>query len=181
MRVVLATDGLAGDPDGRHGDGRQFGQQRRAESRAGCKVLGIDDVEFWGFPDGHVVTEVDIAAVAERAGHEVRACSPDIIYVPWHGEWHGDHRALHRGVLIGLRDCGYAGAVIGYEVWSPFPVPDLVIDVTRVSERKRDALACYTSQLGYADYGHATFGLMAYRSMIRHQAKGFAEAFRRYR
>jgi LmbE family N-acetylglucosaminyl deacetylase len=179
VRVVIATDGRAGDPDGHH-DPATYPELRRGESRRACAVLEIDDLSFWGFPDNHVVTEVDLAAVAQRTRAEVDAFAPDIVYLPWERESHGDHVALHWGVRRGLVEAGYAGAVRGYEVWSAIDLPDVVVALGAAAERKREALRCHRSQFEYIDYEHPVFGMMAYRSMVRHGAVGFSEAFKRY-
>ena len=49
LRVVVLTDGSAGDPDLRAADIRAV---REAESRAAGEQLGVGDHRFWGLPDG---------------------------------------------------------------------------------------------------------------------------------
>ena len=178
VRVVLATDGTAGDPDGVHAAADLAGIRRR-ESESACAVLGIDDLRFWGFPDNYEATQRDIDEVARRTCAELADFAPDVVYLPWHGEWHADHRALHWGVHCGLEQASFTGVALGYEVWSAM-LPDVVVHVTSVVERKRRAIECFQSQLDYCNYVHPSFGIMAYRSMIHHQAAGYCEAFTRY-
>ena len=176
VRVVYATDGIHGDPDGHYEDLRML---RRREAKAGTEVLGVDDLVFWGFPDSHVVTETDLATVAGRVAGAVTEFRPDVVYLPWHEEVHPDHRAVFAGVMRGLQKAAYAGIAYGYEVWRAL-IPDLVLDVDRVAEHKRRALECHASQLQYVDYRHPVFGLMAHRSMAFCGGKGYCEGYLRY-
>ncbi len=82
VRVVVATDGVSGDPDRRF-DASAYAALRRAESRAGLAHLGVDDVEFWGFPDGHVLSEVDLEHGVRLALGALDAFGPDVVYLPW--------------------------------------------------------------------------------------------------
>jgi LmbE family N-acetylglucosaminyl deacetylase len=178
VRVVLATDGTAGDPDGRFGTAEELRELRRGESRAGLEELGVGDVTFWGYPDGCVVTADDVEGIARRAAEEMQAFGPETVYLPWSGEGHPDHRALFAGVGLAIDRVGFAGEVLGYEVWTAMD-PDVVIDITAAAERKRAAIRCYTTQLAYVDYEHVIFGLNAYRSLSFQAGRGFAEAFQR--
>jgi LmbE family N-acetylglucosaminyl deacetylase len=176
VRVVLATDGVSGDPDGAFSaDG--YAELRRDESRRGLAELGVDDVGFWGYPDACIVTDADLEALADRAVDELRRFRPDVVYLPWEGESNSDHRALHLGVLRGLVQVEFTGFALGFEVWTPMP-PDLLIDITAVADAKRRAIHAYRSQLHYVDYEHVIFGLHAYRSLQFRRGRGFSEAFR---
>ena len=175
VRVAIATDGVAGDPDGVFpADG--YGERRRGESRAGLAELGVADVDFWGYPDGYEVSEADLNGVAERALLALAAVEPDVVYLPWPGERHGDHRALCAGVLRALGRTHFAGMVLGYEVWTACE-PDVVLDITPVVDQKRHALARYASQLRYVDYDHVILGLNAYRSLLHGKGRGHFEGF----
>ena len=176
VRVVIATDGRAGDPDRRY-DAATYVARRQRESRTAMAHLDVDDFVFWGFPDDCVIVDNDIETVAHKVAEEVAAYRPDTVYLPWEGEGNSDHRAIHCGGVRGLRRCAFAGRVYGCETWSAM-VPDLVLDITDVAEHKRRALLCYESQLAYVDYVHPLFGLNAYRSLQFNRGRGFCEAFR---
>ena len=45
VRVIVSTDGTSGDPDGRF-DRAAYAEMRHAESRAGLRFVGVDDVEL---------------------------------------------------------------------------------------------------------------------------------------
>ncbi|MDA0374990.1 MAG: PIG-L family deacetylase [Planctomycetota bacterium] len=178
VRVVLATDGTAGDPDRRFGTVDELRAHRREESRAGLAELGVIDVVFWGYPDGCVVTADDVEGIARRAAEDLSAFRPRTVYLPWSGEGHSDHRALHAGVCAALDRLDFDGEALGYEVWTAMD-PDVVIDTTAAEGRKRNAIRRYATQLAYVDYEHVIFGLNAYRSLAFQAGRGFAEAFER--
>jgi LmbE family N-acetylglucosaminyl deacetylase len=179
VRVVLATDGAAGDPDG-HYDARHYAALRRDESRAGMRELGVDDLVFWGFRDSCEITDNDVNMLAGLARQQVEEFGPAVIYLPWEGEGNTDHRAVYCGVVRGLRQIGFAGEVLGYEIWNAM-VPDVILDITTVVEDKRRAMRCYPSQLRYVDYLHPVFGLNAHRSLIFNKGRGYGEAYRSVR
>jgi LmbE family N-acetylglucosaminyl deacetylase len=108
-RVVycLATSGEAGidamEPD-------VAGPLREAEERAGAAVVGVDTVEFLGYPDG--VVEYGLALRRDIA-RAVRRHRPDVVLTGnYHDRWgpgapnQADHIALGRAVLDGVRDAG---------------------------------------------------------------------------
>lgn len=108
-RVVycLATSGEAGidamDPD-------VAGPLREAEERAGAAVVGVDTVEFLGYPDG--VLEYGLALRRDVA-RAVRRHRPDVVVTGnYHDRWgsgapnQADHIALGRAVVDGVRDAG---------------------------------------------------------------------------
>ena len=176
VRVVVATDGVAGDPDARF-DRATYGERRRAETRAGLRELGVDDVVFWGFPDSCVLTASDIELGVQRATAELQAMRPDHVYLPWEHEGHPDHHALHAIVVQALARAGFRGTAWGYEIWNAM-LPDVVLDITAVIEQKKRAMKAYPSQLAYAQYDHCVLGLNAYRSLFHMRGRGYAEAFR---
>ncbi len=176
VRVVLATDGTAGDPDGRF-DRTTYAERRRAESCAAAERLGLPEPGFWGLPDSHEVAESDKVRLVSMVVEELRAFAPDVVYLPWEGDNNSDHLVLHEVVVRGLREVGFAGRAWGYEVWALIPKPDLVIDITDIVPDKRDALGCFATQNAYSDLCHPVFGMNAYRSLVLERSRGFGEAF----
>jgi len=175
VRVVVATDGVAGDPDAKF-DRATYAQRRRDESRAGLAILGVHDVEFWGFPDSCELSTIDLELGLERARASLAAARPQIVYLPWALEGHPDHHALHHVVAQALLRTDFRGLALGYEVWNAM-VPDAVLDITTVASHKRRALAAYATQNDYVDLAHCVFGMNAYRSLAHGKGKGFYEGF----
>lgn len=177
VRIIMATDGSAGDPDGKY-DAKTYTERRRKESLAGMAILDCDDFVFWGFPDSCEVTDSDLTQIASKAIAEIEAFRPDIIYLPWEGEGNSDHRALYCGVLRGLKRISYGGTALGYEVWN-LMVPDMIVDISNVAEKKWAAVREYQTQLAYVAYLHPIMGMNAHRSVIFNRGVGYGEAFRR--
>jgi LmbE family N-acetylglucosaminyl deacetylase len=176
VKVLVAYDGAAGDPDRRYAP-EELRARRRNEARAGGRHLGLTDYEFWGYPEGHVPAPSQLVEAAERLAQLVRAFRPDTVYAPWVGEHHLDHHVLARVARIGLARARFAGRAFGYEVWSPL-VPTRVVDITSVFEKKRAALREHTSQLAYRDIVHKGLALSAHRAMyladVARHGEGFA-------
>jgi LmbE family N-acetylglucosaminyl deacetylase len=175
VRVIVATDGRNGDPERRF-DPASYAARRRDESRAGLAEVGVDDVVFWGFPDGHVPSPSDLARGAQMAADALRSFAPDVVYLPWAREGHPDHHAVHVAVVMALDAVAFRGLALGYEVWNAL-VPDVVLDVTAVIEQKLAAMRAHRSQIDYVTYDHAILGLAAYRSLVHQRGRGYAEGF----
>ncbi|MBM4061110.1 MAG: PIG-L family deacetylase, partial [Planctomycetes bacterium] len=145
VRVVVATTGGAGDPDRRF-DPSTYAARREAESRAGLRELGVHDAVYWRLPDNQALSESDLELGRQLATAALAEFRPDVVYLPWEREGHPDHHALHEIVVAALARAGCRGEALGYEVWNAM-VPDFVVDVTAVAERKRAALRAHASQL----------------------------------
>jgi LmbE family N-acetylglucosaminyl deacetylase len=176
VRVVVATDGVSGDPDQRF-DPATYTQVRRGESKKGLAEVGVGDVAFWGFPDSYVLTPADIERGVLLAIGEIEGHRPDVVYLPWEHEGHTDHHALHLIVTQALDRARSAAMAFGYEVWNAM-VPDAIVDVTAVVEQKRAAMLCHESQIAYVAYDHCMLGLSAYRSLVHQRGRGYGEALR---
>jgi LmbE family N-acetylglucosaminyl deacetylase len=175
VHVLIVYDGLFGDPDGRF-EPEEYRQRRRAEARAGGAHLGLERYEFWDYPEGHLPSDVDLAAAAQRIAGRIGELAPDVIYAPWVGEHHVDHHALGRAARLALSIAGFRGEAWGYEVWTPL-VPTLIVDITPVFERKRSALLEHESQLAYRDILHKGLALNAQRAMYLSSHARHGEAF----
>jgi LmbE family N-acetylglucosaminyl deacetylase len=171
VRVVVATDGTSGDPDGRHSP-TFLAILRQRESLAGLGLLGVDDVRFWGFPDGHVLSATDLQNVAALAAREIAEFRPDVVYLPWELDGHPDHHRLHVVVTRALDATGFRGLAM---------VPDVIVETTSVFPRKQAAMLAHASQIAYTQYDHCLGGLAAYRSLAHLRGRGYGEAFRRVR
>lgn len=175
VRVVVATDGKAGDPDGRY-DAATYAERRRDESRRGLAEIGVHDVQFWGFPDSCELSPHDMELAAQHATASLLAATPRTIYLPWAEEGHPDHHALHHAVVAALDRTRFAGLALGYEIWNAM-LPDCVLEVTSVMEQKLRAMRTYASQTDYVAFDHCVQGLNAYRSLVHGRGRGYWEAF----
>jgi LmbE family N-acetylglucosaminyl deacetylase len=107
VSYCLATSGVAGI-DGLEPE--RAGPLREAEERASAAIVGVDAVEFLGYPDGVLEYGLPLRRDIARA---VRRHRPDIVITGnYHDTWgpgtrnQADHIALGRAVLDGVRDAG---------------------------------------------------------------------------
>lgn len=149
---------------------------REGEAAAAGETLGIARLEFLRRSDWLLCDQVDEAAAGLAA--VVAETAPDIVYVPYPGDAHPDHRAaaaVARRVLS-ARDA--AIEVRAYEVWTPLPSHDVVVDITDVLDRKLAAIACHASQCRERDYVRAARALSEYRGALDLRYE-YAEVFAR--
>src|SRR5579875_850659 len=107
ISYLLATSGEAGI-DGL--DPAEAGPLREDEERAGAEIVGVDTVEFLGYPDGMLEYSLALRRDIARA---VRRHRPDVVITGNYEERWGngmlnqaDHIALGRAVADGVRDAG---------------------------------------------------------------------------
>lgn len=181
VHVIFVTTGIHGDPGSTHSPEEYVGM-RQAEARNAAEVLGLAETVFWEFPDSCVVTSQDMEHVVSRLKSEYERIRPDVVYAPHIQETHSDHHFIGLAARETHREVGRGVPLLGYEVWSPL-VPSLLVDVTSVYEAKRQAIACYASQLKHSDILGATEGMNRYRAVLlpgagsegAHRAEAFLE------
>ncbi|WP_312856439.1 PIG-L deacetylase family protein [Nocardioides pelophilus] len=107
INYVMVTSGEAGI-DGLHPD--ECRALREAEEIASAQVVGVDEVEFLGYPDGILTYGLDLRAAVARL---VRRYQPEIVITGNFRDTFGpgalnqaDHIATGRAVLDGVRDAG---------------------------------------------------------------------------
>jgi LmbE family N-acetylglucosaminyl deacetylase len=96
----------------------QLTAMRKQESRNAGRVLGVDDIYFLDFPDGHLGE--NIPAAIERVSEILRQESPEEIFVPYIREpmkQAADHVAVTNIVLTALRLQPKPVTVWEYPVW----------------------------------------------------------------
>jgi LmbE family N-acetylglucosaminyl deacetylase/GT2 family glycosyltransferase len=143
IRVVILTDGGKGDPSGGTED---LTDKRVGESRAAGEHLGLSDYRFLGLPDGALEVREDLI---ERLVAELDEFEPELVFGPSPAELHPDHRATSRALMAALSR-GPERRVLLYGINTQV-VAGLLVDITPVNERKRAAIACFTSQLEHMD------------------------------
>ena len=160
VKVVVMTDGALGDPKGYLG-GADVVACRQQETRAALRALDVADVDFLDAPDGAFIVE---ERITDRLCEILDGFAPDWLLAPPVLDFHRDHlsTSLLALELWHLRGC--RERLFLYEIWQPLPV-NWVIDVTRVVDVKRRAVAAYRLPLMYQDYSGAFEGMMRYRSL----------------
>lgn len=160
VHVVVATDGQAGDPEGRY-EGQDYAELRRSECRAAAEILDTAPPIFLGERDQALAQAADLPARLEKLLRDLR---PATLYHPPASDMHEDHYALGEALEQVLPEHPNIAAY-SYEIWS-FPTPTHVIDISSVWDVKRRAIECYASQLAYSDYARAIEGLNRARSVF---------------
>ena len=150
---VMVTDGEAGiqsmPPE-------QVGPLRREEQRASCDVVGVDELEFLGLPDGLLVEGL---ALRKALTGSIRRHRPDIVLSinhrdTWGGvSWnHVDHRAVGRSLLDAVRDAGNPWIfqdqgepwnVVRFTAFSGSPEATHAVDITDTFELSVQSLECH--------------------------------------
>ncbi|HXQ90584.1 MAG TPA: PIG-L deacetylase family protein [Acidimicrobiales bacterium] len=152
VHLVVATDGSKAPV----GDPVEVAAVRRAELYAACAVLGLTeaDVTWLGFVDAELAgTEEELAAAIATV---VGARRPAEVLVTGESDPHEDHAVLGAATRRALAGTGVG--LLSYPVWQ-FDRPARLLRQLRrglrpelvrtdgYRQRKRDALACYPSQM----------------------------------
>lgn len=133
---------------------------RAKEAEASGAVLGLKYRENLGLPDGFV--SADSREQLNKVVEVLRRRKPELVLVPWIEDRHPDHAAA--GALI-TKAVFFAGLlrfetdppserfvprqVLYYQLRHRF-VPSFVADTSAAFERKKQAIACYESQVSSA-------------------------------
>lgn len=152
--IVAATDGEASHPGSRDWPPERLRQVRANETVAALACLGIDapNLVRLGIPDGGVS-----GAEHDLARRLARLFAPgDIVITTWRHDGHPDHEACARACMAAALDTGarlLQAPVWGWHWSAPgdgalplararrLPLPASAV------ERKRVALACFSSQI----------------------------------
>jgi LmbE family N-acetylglucosaminyl deacetylase len=165
----------------RAADGQDFAESERvelaqAEARARGAHVGVSAYEFWDYPEGHEPEPVLLQLAARRLAERIAEIDPRTVYAPWIGEHPIDHHVLARATRLALEMAEFTGRAWGYEVWTPL-VPTRILDITRVWEKKRAAIARHAAERGSHDAVHRVLGLNAQRSLYLARHARYGEAF----
>lgn len=141
-------------------------QTRYEEQRAAARRLGVEQVNFLGYPDGHLVADMKLRQEITRF---VRQDKPDIVVTCDPSKYyfadiyinHPDHRAAGQATLDAVYPAAgnplYFPELIAEglqphkikEVWISSPIePNLKLDITKFWEQKIEALQEHKSQIG---------------------------------
>jgi LmbE family N-acetylglucosaminyl deacetylase len=168
VTYVICTDGSQGGEDPEVPDA-DLTATRYAEQRAAAEVLGVKDVVFLGYRDGHLEYGLELRrAITEQ----IRRFRPDAVFThsPVRnigvgiGASHPDHLAVGESAFAAVypdaRNPRAFRELLGEglpahkvrEVWvSAWSDGDHVVDVTPYVDRKIEALRCHRSQFEKPD------------------------------
>lgn len=167
LTAVFMTDGARCD-SGLPED--EIVQTRMREARRAANVLGIDRCIFLGYPDRRLQKTEETVRRTESILKDV---GPDLVYLPFYLDNHPDHMETAAICLEALR-LHPVKTVFFYEVWTTL-IPNRLVDITTVMEKKMEAVRVYRSQKGIDLFAEKIKALNRYRSLqSNHQ---YSEAF----
>jgi len=174
VEVIFLTSGEKGGHGKSEVDTKVI---REKESKDAAMILQIQNISFWGEPDGAFqASEKNINRLLEK----LTAFKPDVIFVPHENEAHPDHREATALVLKTIeRLADNKPEVWMYEVWTPIQKMDYIVDISEYVEIKRNAILAYKSQCEVLSFDEAILGLNRYRGEMHSWPGGnYAEIFK---
>jgi LmbE family N-acetylglucosaminyl deacetylase len=172
VTVLTATDGEA--TKGARVAPAETARRRRSEGDRAAAILGATPRHL-GLPDGQLAERQDELRDALRS--VISELAPEAVFAPWLLDGHPDHRALAATLATVLIEAENDDElqIWGYETWTPL-LPNRVVDITSVIERKRAALQAHETAALAFDLS-AGEGLSRWRTMPSLRGRGWAEAF----
>ena len=164
VTYCIVTDGDAGGSEtGLPRD--EMAPRRREEQTAAAAVVGVHDVRFLGYPDGRLVSSLDLRrdisrVIREVRPHRVLGQSPDRNWDRIYAS-HPDHLAVGEATIAAVYPDArnrWAHPELENEGLEPWTVaqtwlgaggPEVThyVDITTSVDRKVEALLCHKSQL----------------------------------
>ncbi len=148
-------------------------EPRIREAKAAASIIGIGRLEFLEYgPKGLYGHRREAAQKLKETLEDFR---PQTVYLPSLFDRHNDHLALNH-ILCGVfSETRFDSTVCAYEVWTPL-VPNLIVDISSTMDKKKEAIAKYTSQLASNDWLDAAVCLNRYRAVVSGAGR-YAEGF----
>lgn len=133
---------------------------REAETQAAARVLGCRPPIFARHADRSLQY---CPALVQEIVAQARACQAETLFAPSLWEVHPDHRALAQAAIDAIGLLGAGHTLVQYEVGMPL-LPNVLVDITPVLQRKQQAMACFASQLAMQAYDRHVNALNVFRT-----------------
>jgi LmbE family N-acetylglucosaminyl deacetylase len=159
VQVVIITDGSAAITHPNTDSRIKYIETRQQESIKVAQVLGYGSPEFWGIADRALKCNDNFI---EQLVNYIKEKQISLVYAPSVMEIHPDHYALAMSAVEAVRRCGESVSLSMYEIGIPLH-PNVLLDITHMLERKKEAMNCFVSQLALQDYSRHILGLNNYR------------------
>ncbi|MFN0096145.1 MAG: PIG-L deacetylase family protein [Dehalococcoidia bacterium] len=160
VTYVLVTSGDKGTHDMAM-TREKLAAMRESEQRAACKVLGVKECVFLGYPDGFTVDDLELRGQIVRL---LRLYRPEVV-LTWDGFRGSFNHRDHRNVGVSVMDAVYPvvrdrlfyerdeadglhSVQVNEVLLGGAADPDYTVDITAHWETKIDAILCHTSQIG---------------------------------
>ncbi|SFC17251.1 N-acetylglucosaminyl deacetylase, LmbE family [Polaromonas sp. OV174] len=169
--LILTDGGLHGVPPA----GVAVVAARQEEARAAAKVLGCQPPIFGHYADRSLSTAG--GALVNLIVRQMKECGADVLLAPSVWEIHPDHRAAALAAIEAIQQLGAGHTLVQYEVGAPL-LPNVLLDITPVWQRKQQAMACFGSQLALQAYDRHISALNVFRTYTLPAAVQAAEGLR---
>jgi LmbE family N-acetylglucosaminyl deacetylase len=148
---------------------------REEEARKAADLLGAKSIHFFRYPDGltHFTKDMKIEVMKL-----LKHVNPDIVFVHCSDDQNPDHQVCTKLVLDAINGCSgpwypetdtiqiHPKLILGYEVWTPIKNPQTSVDISKVLDKKLEAIRVFKSQTKDIHYDKAIEGLAYYRSLV---------------
>jgi glycosyltransferase involved in cell wall biosynthesis/LmbE family N-acetylglucosaminyl deacetylase len=171
VHVIIVTDGGYQESDD-SGSKDEYIRLRKEESIQAGAMLGYVP-EFWNIPDREVIYGEKLIS---RISDMVKTLGIDLIYAPSVSEIHPDHRSLGMAAAEAIRRSDRNMTIAFYEIGIPLR-PNHLLDITDVMALKREAMACFSSQLQRQKYDQHIAALNQFRTYTLPRQVQAAEAY----
>ncbi len=172
VRLVVLTDGAMGG----EADRQTLIETREAEARAAADRLAIAQVMFWREPDRGLR---DSDRLRRRIVDLLEQTLPASVFFPSPMEPHPDHRAAAHLVWDALESSAHRAQAYSYEITVQGQINRL-LDISDVMSVKRQAMACYGSQLQENQYADLVLALNRTRTFSLDSQVEYAEGLYAY-
>lgn len=127
-------------------------KRRIRESRNAGRILGYNDIKFFGLPDGHIASEIKYRKIKERVKNLIREYDPIKIFTHSPSDPMPDHRTVNNVVFEALKENNKKYDLYCFDVWniSNFREknrPKMIVDISDTFKLKISSLREYKSQM----------------------------------
>jgi LmbE family N-acetylglucosaminyl deacetylase/SAM-dependent methyltransferase len=172
VKVIFLTDGAQGDVNAEYSP-EDYVALRETEAREAGTILGVTDIEFWHAPDRGLA---QAETVLPRLCKLLQEYQPQLVYAPSPLEFHPDHEAAARLLWLAIQQTAHQCNVAYYDYNRPINI-NVLVDISSVVERKRQACDRYQSQLKHYPYTDCAISFNRYRSLTVSSRCQYAEGF----
>ncbi len=173
VKIIILTTGDKADTRNRYSR-EEYVRIRKTEAKKAGVVLGVNDIEFWEYPDRELYLAENLIF---RISDLLKDYTPTLIYCPSPTEVHPDHRSTAKAVWEAVQSNKYLPyKMVFYELGIPFR-PNTLVDITPYIKAKKKALKIYKSQQAENDYYNKILGLNKYRTYTLSPQVEYAEGY----
>lgn len=154
-KVVCLTDGRFGDPNMPMNELMRI---RKEEFIGAMNFSKVKDYQFLNLQDGNLINEFDKFSKIDFENF-------DFIFIPNILDQHPDHKAVGIHLAKLLKSKKIKLKICMYEVWNALALPNSYIDISDISQKKKEMVSLYQSQTKHIDYQNRILSLNNYRGM----------------